>query len=252
MSYYGNNALELSTRAMFAGNRADFEEPDDFFADPIDEVAAQLVESGVTFANAPFSPTGLRDLPIGGSGSHLGFGRLTGHRKVTVIDDNVFLLGLRLGVGSSWAVGARAAVIGSAYPNTESELPVAARGLKAPASVVDQIVRELGRLTDGWAWPEAKAPSESVLKDVQTAAVALPHTLRKPEVEVDPDDGAVVLRWLGENGQTFSLTFVGNGFVTGFLSSDNDKLPAWSNRVDDAIRLLLKISDDRVVAVISE
>jgi hypothetical protein len=262
MSYQGNNALDLSTRAMFAEGAANLEVSDDLFSDAVDEfdgsieqVDAHEVAAAPTFFSRHVRGI-LRELPVGG-------GRIGG-LMVTTSGPETMARTVAIGdvlqievVEAHILKSARALTSGravlSALLGSENELAFVHRSSKSSSSVIEQIVRELGRLNDGWAWSEAKAPSESVLRDMQTAAIALPHNMRRPEIEVDPDDGAVVLRWvLAATNRTFSLTFLGNGSVTGFLSSDDDPQPAWASRVNDAGRLVTRVSEDRIYQVISE
>lgn len=120
-------------------------------------------------------------------------------------------------------------------------------------SMAQKLVRELGRLANGWAGPDTMAPSSHVLRDIQLVASSLPSRTRIPEAEVDPDDGAVILRWLNENAtRSFSLTFVGAGNVTGFYSADNSAEPAWKMSVSDATRLAIKFGAEVVQSLLTQ
>lgn len=119
--------------------------------------------------------------------------------------------------------------------------------------MAQKVVRELGRLTDGWAGPDSVAPSANILRDIQLVASSLPSSTRTPDAEVDPDDGSVVLRWMQEGAlRSFSLTFVGQGGVTGFYSADDSSDPAWRLKASDSIRLAIKFSADNVQTLITQ
>lgn len=113
------------------------------------------------------------------------------------------------------------------------------------------IVRELSRLTAGWAGEGSVAPSNAVLRDMLTVTALLPVDTAEPETEVDPDDGSVVLRWLNADAtSSFSLTFLGKGEVGGFLSSPVG-LPAWKIRISDASQITGKLTNEGVLNLIS-
>jgi len=120
-------------------------------------------------------------------------------------------------------------------------------------ATASQILRNLGRLTDGWAGDDTVAPSHGVIKDFQAASIAFPPLVSLPEIEVDPDDGSVVLRWITAEGkETFSLTFVGNGSVTGYFSSDTSAEPAWSAMVTEARKLATKFTEENVLKLLTD
>lgn len=117
-------------------------------------------------------------------------------------------------------------------------------------AVAQVLVRELARLTVGWAGPGTVPPSDRVIHDILHVASCLPSGISLPEAEVDPDDGSVVLRWFSSDmSQSFSLTFLGRGEVTGFLSSP-PATPAWKNKVLDAVNLTSKFNDEGVLALL--
>jgi hypothetical protein len=68
--------------------------------------------------------------------------------------------------------------------------------------------------------------SDAIKDDVQAAITNIVMPFRMPEVEIDEDDLSIILRWIGDN-ETFSLTFLGKGFVAGCLSKDSGVTPAW-------------------------
>ncbi len=120
-------------------------------------------------------------------------------------------------------------------------------------SMAQKLVRELGRLTNGWSGPDSIAPSANVLRDIQLVSSSLPSFTRTPEAEVDPDDGSVVLRWIdGDASRSFTLTFVGQGGVTGFYSADDSSTPAWRLKASDSIRLAIKFSADNVQTLLTQ
>jgi hypothetical protein len=118
-------------------------------------------------------------------------------------------------------------------------------------SVGEEIIRELGRLTPGWAGAGSVAPSHAVLRDVLTVTTLLPTETVEPETEVDPDDGSVILRWLNDDcTESFSLSFLGRGEVGGFLST-SPQTPAWRLRVSETSHVMSKIMSEGVVALIT-
>ncbi|MBY3066217.1 hypothetical protein HFO74_22820 [Rhizobium laguerreae] len=120
-------------------------------------------------------------------------------------------------------------------------------------NVAQKVVRELGRLKNGWAGLDSVAPSGNILRDIQLVASSLPSSTRSPDVEVDPDDGSVVLRWMQQAAlRSFSLTFVGEGWVTGFYSADDSSAPAWRLKASDSIRLAIKFSPDNVQSLLTQ
>jgi hypothetical protein len=98
-------------------------------------------------------------------------------------------------------------------------------------SDVDGVLALLTPLQDGWGGEGSKAPPPQALVDIATAISSLTFPF-SPEIEVDPDDGHVVLRWLAAD-QSFSLTFLGAGFVAGYLNGPSLE-PAWRLPVADA------------------
>lgn len=121
------------------------------------------------------------------------------------------------------------------------------------SSVAQKVVRELGRLKNGWSGAGSVAPSDNILRDIQLVASSVPSLTRAPDVEVDPEDGSVVLRWMEAGAsRSFSLTFVGQGWVTGFYSADDTSAPAWRLRASDSIRLAIKFSNDNVQSLLNQ
>ena len=119
------------------------------------------------------------------------------------------------------------------------------------AGVGEEIIRELGRLTPGWAGENSVPPPDSVLRDVLTVTTLLPAEVIEPETEVDPDDGSVILRWMNEDStSSFSLTFLGRGEVGGFLSS-HPTVPAWKIRISETAHITSKIMSEGVLELIT-
>lgn len=126
-----------------------------------------------------------------------------------------------------------------------STLPDPTRG----EAIGETVIRELARLAPGWAGPGSIAPTGRLLREILNVIVSLPFRTNPPETEVDPDDGAVVLRWSNtSNTQSFSLTFLGRGEVTGFLTGE----PAWKLKISDAINLAVKLGAPSIATVVTE
>ncbi|MFS8115184.1 hypothetical protein QD460_25960 [Rhizobium jaguaris] len=118
---------------------------------------------------------------------------------------------------------------------------------RAARPTVEVVVRELGRVKAGWAGEGSVAPSTKVLRDIRSASVCLPQFVKMPEVEIEPDDGSVVLRWMDEAAiASFSLSFHGKSEVIGFLSTTENSTPAWKCRVDAFSVLAVRTSDERI------
>jgi hypothetical protein len=62
--------------------------------------------------------------------------------------------------------------------------------------------------------------------------------------EIENDDGTAIIRW-AKGRNTFTLTFMGQGSVTGFVS-DGEEVPAWKVETANAAELLEKLSWGRV------
>jgi hypothetical protein len=56
-------------------------------------------------------------------------------------------------------------------------------------------VDRLGRMADGWAGTDSKAPSSVAIRELQGLAPFLPLMTRTPEIEVEPSDGEIKLAW---------------------------------------------------------
>ncbi|MGY3035923.1 hypothetical protein ACVIIV_005093 [Bradyrhizobium sp. USDA 4354] len=121
--------------------------------------------------------------------------------------------------------------------------------LFAPAqTVADKIVRELGRVRDGWAGPGTVAPSKRVLADVETVAMRLPLNLKTPLIDIDEEDGSVALRWIAADKESsFSLVFRGNGKVLGVLATiEPPRSVSWSLGVREEVQIAFKLDENLV------
>ncbi len=101
-------------------------------------------------------------------------------------------------------------------------------------------IHELGRLPDGWAGQGSRAPSPSILLDIQFLNAFLPQGVVTPEVEVDQDDGFVSLRWLDENAAN-SLTiafFGGHRIIVTFSSLEGKDRPARELHIGEVATIL--------------
>lgn len=91
---------------------------------------------------------------------------------------------------------------------------------------------------------------EPVLDDIAELAPLLPPAFRKPDIEIDQDDGTAVLRWFSSDmRQSFSLTFLGLGSVGGYLSTEHGD-PAWKLSLQDSGRLQARLSLREVAAIV--
>ncbi|MGR9224035.1 hypothetical protein [Rhizobium leguminosarum] len=121
-----------------------------------------------------------------------------------------------------------------------------------PFSVGQTIAMELGRLNTGWAGDGTVAPGTKLVLDIQNAAASFPAEASMPEVEVDPDDGSVILRWITSNAErSLSLTFLGKGEVTVFFSSPERTTPARKYEVTDIVGLYNRFNDDLVHSIMA-
>lgn len=97
---------------------------------------------------------------------------------------------------------------------------------------------------------EAYGIPEAVLDDIACLVPLLPPGFSLPDVEVDEEDGMVILRWLSEDlRQSFSLLFPGLGSVTGYHSQSGGD-PAWKLPLDDRARVSAKLRDSAVAALL--
>ncbi len=101
------------------------------------------------------------------------------------------------------------------------------------------IIEAIAPLRDGWLGKRSKAPPPSVSSDVAVALEGISFA-DEPEVEIDIDDGTVIVRWF-KGDESFSLTFVGNGNVTGCHLGATPE-PAWKLPVAEAQALIKETS----------
>lgn len=88
---------------------------------------------------------------------------------------------------------------------------IAALHREKAEAVSERVVRELGRIKDGWAGENSKAPAQQILDDIELALNRLPPDASSPLIEIDEEDGVVALRWIAEDRlRSFSLVFTGN------------------------------------------
>lgn len=106
---------------------------------------------------------------------------------------------------------------------------------------VHQITASLSGLDDGWFGPDSIAPSSTVIAEV-AAALSQALILQQPELEVDID-GSVALVWELAEGETFALTFVGNGSVVGTTSPQSVSHPACAVPVGDSGEIAARLAD---------
>ncbi|MCP1931788.1 hypothetical protein [Bradyrhizobium elkanii] len=118
----------------------------------------------------------------------------------------------------------------------------------------DRIVRELGRIKDGWAGPGTVAPSATMLADVEAVVAHLLANAKMPSIEVDEEDGSVALRWVAASrNQSFSLVFRGNGKVSGVLATiDPPRSKSWSLTVNDEIQIASRLDEQAARQLITD
>jgi hypothetical protein len=100
-----------------------------------------------------------------------------------------------------------------ATSSRETALRAEARTTISQPASQDTIVTELSRLTDGWAGQGTRAPTTSIIDDVDLVISVLninPDNI--PEVQID-DDGATTLLWTDLDGSLLTLEFFGKGYV---------------------------------------
>jgi hypothetical protein len=92
--------------------------------------------------------------------------------------------------------------------------------------------------------------SSAVMSDITAVIsnVVVPFPL--PEAEIDEDDHSVILRWTLDE-RSVSLTFLGHGFVTGYLIDPLNKGPSFRCEVRDSSRIGSKLNRESVLRVIS-
>lgn len=114
------------------------------------------------------------------------------------------------------------------------------------SSPLTSVLDELEALEDGWNGLGTVAPSERVKGDVAYLVTECAFIQQEPEIEV-ADDGSVALLWDGD-GNSFALTFYGDGKVIGTLSP-RQNYAAWSAQVEDLQTILNRVADGRITAL---
>lgn len=120
---------------------------------------------------------------------------------------------------------------------------------KGPLS---RIEHEVGRLTDGWAGRNTRAPSDQIVRAMQTLAGLLPAGATEPSAEVDPDDGTVALTWTSaEKDESFTTTIFNSGKIGGAHAALGKRsMPAWIVPVQDYRKLSAHLNQPRLLAII--
>jgi hypothetical protein len=85
----------------------------------------------------------------------------------------------------------------------------------------------------------------SVKADVAAVISNIVTPFELPEAEIDEDDNSIILRWT-RNDRSFSLTFLGQGFVGGCLIHPTQKKPAFRHEASDSEWLRARLSGEVV------
>ncbi|MDW9478617.1 hypothetical protein GOB57_07860 [Sinorhizobium meliloti] len=75
--------------------------------------------------------------------------------------------------------------------------------------------------------------SPAIIADVTAVISNFVAPFSVPEAEIDEDDHSIVLRWV-QDGNSFSLSFFGKGFVCGYLIHPTAGGPAFRHEVGDS------------------
>lgn len=116
----------------------------------------------------------------------------------------------------------------------------------------EKLTARLGRLQPGWAGPGSAAPNDSMLRDLLTVSYAVPPGALAPDVEVDPDDGAITLLWTSYPRQaSFALIFNGGARVLGVLAArDGTDYEPWALSVERERELAYKLESDDLLGIL--
>ena len=87
---------------------------------------------------------------------------------------------------------------------------------------------------------------DAVRKDVETVLGHFNYGPVPPEIEVDEDDGSVVLRWERGRDTSFSMTFLGEGNVGGVLLQPGYPGRGWKHGVGDTDFLTATLNGPRL------
>lgn len=144
------------------------------------------------------------------------------------------------------AIGTYIAIIGTRIAE-DQHTPVAR--WRSPLS---RIIREVGRLADGWAGEFSRAPSDGIVRTMQTLAGLLPAGAAEPSAEVDPDDGTVALTWTSNaKDESFTITIFSSGKVGGAHAAlGKSALRAWIVPVQDYRKISAHLNQPRLLAII--
>lgn len=144
------------------------------------------------------------------------------------------------------AIGARL-VPGCTQPYEPALLPVARWN-----SPLSRIIREVGRLADGWAGENSRAPTDEIVRAMQTLAGLLPAGATEPSAEIDPDDGTVALTWTSANkDESFTTTIFNSGRVGGAHAAiGKSAMRAWIVPVQDYRKLSAHLNQPGLLAII--
>lgn len=104
---------------------------------------------------------------------------------------------------------------------------------------VDSIILRLGKLTDGWAGEDTRAPTSKIIDIAQNLLNLLPATTQLPEVEVDEEFGSINFSWSNsEYSQTFSLSIPNEKTVIGVVSCLSQRYPeSWKFSANDDMKM---------------
>lgn len=91
--------------------------------------------------------------------------------------------------------------------------------------------------------------SDAVRHDVAAVLQAIATPFDLPEAEIDEDDHSIILRWT-RSDCSFSLTFLGQGHVGGYLAHPRYKQPAFRHEVGDFAGLWARLSRHDIADVI--
>lgn len=113
------------------------------------------------------------------------------------------------------------------------------------SKILDRLISDLGRLKAGWDGNGAKPLPQKLLDQLEQVLRLLPQDTQEPEVEVDPSDSSVAVRWWGPQEQSaFAMTFTGNGRVCAVTSCmDEVPPPSWDSEADDETKIIDKVDN---------
>lgn len=131
------------------------------------------------------------------------------------------------------------AIFGSFFPEQILSKGSAARAISTGwVATLDSIIVELGRLTPGWDGDDSILPSQSLLRDIETALRVLPSKTAEPNIDVDSSDGSVGLTWDMDDGRHVAASFSGNGRIFLFVGCPQAGNWSASALASDDVRIL--------------